>query len=70
MYKNLQTTQALRFQKHELQPFLYAHQAPTPEPIEDPLPGDHPVPFEEPVPFPHPELIDRSKVQRSQVPAR
>ena len=69
MHKNLQAKQALRFQKPECR-YLYAHQAPTPEPIEDPLPGDHPVPFEEPVPFPHPELIDRSKVQRSQVPAR
>ena len=68
MYKNLQTTQALRFQKSECRS-SHAHQAPTPEPIDDPLPGDHPVPFEEPVPFPHPELIDRPKAQRSQVPA-
>ena len=36
----------------------YAHSAPVPEPIEDPLPGEHPVPQEDPVPSPNPEIDD------------
>ena len=35
----------------------YAHTAPVPEPIEDPLPGEHPVPQEDPVPSPNPETV-------------
>jgi len=68
MYKNLQTAGSLQFQKPGYRS-LHAHQAPTPEPIEDPLPGEHPVPQEEPVPSPHPELVDRHKTQSLHVPA-
>lgn len=67
MYKNLQTAESRRFQQSECSS-LHAHQAPTPEPIEDPLPGQHPVPQEEPVPSPNPE-VDQHKTQNLHVPA-
>lgn len=68
MYKNLPTTGLRRFQQSEYH-ILYAHQAPTPEPIEDPLPGEHPVPQEDPVPSPNPEVVDHPKTQSMRVPA-
>jgi hypothetical protein len=37
---------------------LRLHQAPTPEPVEEPLPGEHPVPQKDPVPSPNPEVDD------------
>jgi hypothetical protein len=41
----------------------YAHKAPTPEPIDDPLPGEHPVPQEDPVPSPNPEVPRATRKQ-------
>lgn len=68
MYANLRTAGSPRFQKPECSS-LYAHKAPTPEPIDDPLPGEHPVPQEAPVPSPHPEVVDSYKAQSLLVPA-
>lgn len=68
MYKNLPTAGLRRFQQREYRT-LYVHQAPTPEPIEDPLPGEHPVPQEDPVPSPNPEVLDQHKTQTLPVPA-
>jgi hypothetical protein len=65
MYKNLHIAGSRRFQ----QPSLYAHQAPTPEPIEDPLPGEHPIPQKDPVPSPNPEVLDQHKTQSLTTPA-
>ena len=53
----LQTVASSPAHKFEYHP-LHAHKAPTPEPINDPLPGEHPVPQEDPVPSPNPEVED------------
>lgn len=37
-----------------------AHKAPTPEPVEDPLPDRDPVPVEDPKPHPDPEVRRRA----------
>jgi hypothetical protein len=62
MVKNRPTAGLRHFQLHCRT--LYAHQAPTPAPIEDPLPGEHPVPEEDPVPSPNPEVLDKSPSPR------
>ena len=68
MNKNLVRAGSGRFLKVECHS-VYAHQAPTPEPIEDPLPGEHPVPQEDPVPSPNPEVVDHPKTQSMRIPA-